>query len=442
MRLNILRICMVMILMFTAVGLNAQTADKHVKFDVKPSVTTVKAGEEFTVRIVMEFEDHWYTYGIIEKINEDFIGPSRTEITIEPTEAVTLVKIIAEKPKSKYDEGFEMDIDYYKPRGRFDLILKAEKDLDFSVDKVTTVVYLQLCTDEKCLAGEEYKTVVAAEIYDASVTFEPQAESTDSGEDVAETTTEETSADQQEEEVFKTQTQKDLDAAREKGIWYFILFAAGFGGVSLLMPCVFPMIPITVSFFTQRAEENKGGSGLKDATAYAGPFVGAVLMSASQGEWFYPIIGMLSFSTVLAAPFFLLALFPAALTAMPRAGAWMNNIKIVMAFIVLPTSLYFISNAFVDFGIGFLTREVFLSLTAMCMLMNFLYLLGIFKTDMDAPVQHLSVARMFMALIFGTLTLFFMSGLFGRQLGELETFLPQSETSVAVSGGTASHAEL
>ncbi|MCK5742103.1 MAG: thioredoxin family protein, partial [Chlorobi bacterium] len=292
------------------------------------------------------------------------------------------------------------------------------------------------------------------------------------------------------------------------------------------------MIPITVSFFAQRAEGNKGGSGLKDATAYAlgiiafftglgfifslifgpagiqefaknpwvylfiggifimftfnllgafeiqmptgmmnklnkksqtgkgiaavlimsltfslasfsctGPFVGAVLMSASQGEWFYPIIGMLSFSTVLAAPFFLLALFPAALTSMPRAGAWMNNIKIVMAFIVLPTSLYFISNAFVDFGIGFLTREVFLSIAAMCMLMNFLYLLGVFKTDMDASVQHLSVTRMFLALVFGALTLFLMSGLFGRQLGELETFLPQSETSVAVAGGTASHAE-
>ncbi|MCK5853203.1 hypothetical protein KAH27_09280, partial [bacterium] len=175
MRQNILRICLAMIFMFAVVGLNAQTADKHVKFDVKPSVTTVKAGEDFTVRIVMEFEDHWYTYGIIEKINEDFIGPSRTEITIEPTEAVTLVKIIAEKPKSKYDEGFEMDIDYYKPHATFDLIVKAEKDLDFSVDKVTAVVYLQLCTDEKCLAGEEHKTVVGVEVYDASVTFEAQA---------------------------------------------------------------------------------------------------------------------------------------------------------------------------------------------------------------------------------------------------------------------------
>ena len=125
MRQNILRICMAMIIMFTAVGLNAQTADKHVKFDVKPSVTTVKAGEEFTVRIVMEFEDHWYTYGIIEKINEDFIGPSRTEITIEPAEAVTLVKIIAEKPKSKYDEGFEMDIDYYDNKVYFGICVEG-----------------------------------------------------------------------------------------------------------------------------------------------------------------------------------------------------------------------------------------------------------------------------------------------------------------------------
>jgi thiol:disulfide interchange protein DsbD len=54
--------------------------------------------------------------------------------------------------------------------------------------------------------------------------------------------------------------------------------------------------------------------------ACTAPFVGAALVAASDGEWFYPIVGMLGFSGVLAAPFFLLALFPAAMKKMPKSG--------------------------------------------------------------------------------------------------------------------------
>ncbi|GIT08206.1 MAG: hypothetical protein CM1200mP30_18360 [Pseudomonadota bacterium] len=39
-------------------------------------------------------------------------------------------------------------------------------------------------------------------------------------------------------------------------------------------------------------------------------FVGTMLIAASQGMWFWPVVGMLVFSTVFAFPFFLLGLFP------------------------------------------------------------------------------------------------------------------------------------
>ena len=42
----------------------------------------------------------------------------------------------------------------------------------------------------------------------------------------------------------------------------------GAGALSLLTPCVYPMIPITISFFTKRAEK-QGSNSLKDATFYA-----------------------------------------------------------------------------------------------------------------------------------------------------------------------------
>src|SRR5690606_7964897 len=46
----------------------------------------------------------------------------------------------------------------------------------------------------------------------------------------------------------------DLDAARSGGMWGFLLLAVGAGLAALLTPCVFPMIPLTVSYFTRHAE--------------------------------------------------------------------------------------------------------------------------------------------------------------------------------------------
>ncbi len=110
-----------------------------------------------------------------------------------------------------------------------------------------------------------------------------------------------------------------------------------------------------------------------------GPFVAAVLSLASSGQWFYPVIGMLAYSGVLAAPFFLLALFPSSMKAMPKAGGWMNNIKGVMGFIVIATSMYFLNNAFVQWGWNILSREIYLSIWVACTLLITLYILGLFK---------------------------------------------------------------
>jgi thiol:disulfide interchange protein len=51
-------------------------------------------------------------------------------------------------------------------------------------------------------------------------------------------------------------------------IWKFILAAAGFGLLALLTPCVYPMVPITISFFTKRNAGSKK-EAVKDASLYA-----------------------------------------------------------------------------------------------------------------------------------------------------------------------------
>jgi thiol:disulfide interchange protein DsbD len=157
-----------------------------------------------------------------------------------------------------------------------------------------------------------------------------------------------------------------------------------------------------------------------------GPLVGAALIAAASGQWFYPIISMLAFSATLALPFFFLALFPSTLSSLPKAGGWMNNMKVVLGFIVLATSLYFVNNAFLQWG-GGLSREIFLSIWIAIFTLNTLYILGVFKFEIDSPIEKVGSIRIIFALIFSTLTFYLVSGLFGGNLGELETYVPQSE---------------
>jgi thiol:disulfide interchange protein DsbD len=61
------------------------------------------------------------------------------------------------------------------------------------------------------------------------------------------------------------------------------------------------------------------------------PFVGTLLIAATQGEKFYPIVGMLAFSSAFALPFFFLALFPQYLAKLPRSGSWLSVVKAFIA---------------------------------------------------------------------------------------------------------------
>ncbi|HEY3876690.1 MAG TPA: cytochrome c biogenesis protein CcdA [Candidatus Kapabacteria bacterium] len=64
----------------------------------------------------------------------------------------------------------------------------------------------------------------------------------------------------------------DVTTIADTSIWQFMLAAAGFGLLALLTPCVFPMVPITVSFFTKRNAGSKREAA-KDAFLYAGGIV-------------------------------------------------------------------------------------------------------------------------------------------------------------------------
>jgi thiol:disulfide interchange protein DsbD len=147
------------------------------------------------------------------------------------------------------------------------------------------------------------------------------------------------------------------------------------------------------------------------------PVVGGLLVMAARGEFFYPIIGLATFATVLALPFFLLALAPGLLSSLPRSGDWMNAVKVVGGLIEIGAALKFLNTA----ELAFVTPEnawcdahfvltAWIALAAVC---GF-YLLGFFRTDQDQGEIKVGVGRLILGTSFLGLALFLAPALFGH----------------------------
>jgi thiol:disulfide interchange protein DsbD len=160
------------------------------------------------------------------------------------------------------------------------------------------------------------------------------------------------------------------------------------------------------------------------------------MVSFSKGDWFVPLIGMTVFASVFALPFFLLALFPSAMKALPKSGGWLNSVKVVMGFLEIAAALKFISNMDLVYKWGIFTRDFVLAAWIAIMIVTTLYLLGRFSLPHDTPSQHIGPIRAVFSVVFLTFGIFLFTGLGGKTLGELDGFLPPmlDNTTVAVAG--------
>ncbi len=530
------------VLVLASLSFSKAETFKHFKMTAQPSKTVLKAGEEAFIKVNIDINKHYYTYSFLDQSNAEGIGPTPSEIDISPNSSFEKVKTLyVDKPGKKYDEGFEQDIFYYKGKAEFLLKIVAKKDVDFSKSKTYISFTIQLCDTTSCLPPEEFKSLIISKAFemndvilaskvkyalsrDADGMFKAKLDNskddatamqtdTLSTEPVAPSNTEVAAAQPEVKAANVTESQAEIEGKKKEGVWSFLWFAMSAGALALLTPCVFPMVPITVSFFTKRAEKGEG-KGLRDSIIYAigiiltftglgflialifnasgirdfaangwvnlfiavifivfalnlfgafeiqiptgimnklnqksqgsgivsvllmgltfsltsftctVPFVGSALISASDGEWFYPIIGMLGFSGVFAAPFFLLALFPSAMQKLPRAGGWMNNVKVIMGFLEIAAAIKFISNADLVWAWGMLPKEMFLAIWIACGMMIVLYILGKFRLLHDAPINAIGSPRVVFATLFASITIWLITGLFGKPLGELDAYLP------------------
>jgi thiol:disulfide interchange protein DsbD len=317
----------------------------------------------------------------------------------------------------------------------------------------------------------------------------------------------------------------------KKGLWS-IFFLAFLGGLAaLLTPCVFPMIPMTVSFFTKQSKNPAKGksnailygisiiaiyvvlglaiTGIFGADALnalstnpwfnviffillvvfavsflgafeimlpnswankvdrqadrggiigilfmalalaivsfscTGPIVGTLLVESASKGGIAPIVGMLGFSSALALPFMLFAMFPSWMHSLPKSGGWLNTVKVSLGFLELALAFKFLSNADLVLQLHYLEREIFLAIWIAIFGAWALYLFGKIATPHDSQLSHISVGRLSLGLIVLSFTLYMIPGLFGAPLKLISAFPPPqtySESPMGFGGNSGSAA--
>ncbi len=205
-------------------------------------------GEEAELVFKADIDPPWHLYSAFLPAG----GPIATKPWFNESDQYELVGELIEvtKAKIKFDEGFQMDVGTISNRAELRQKIKLSGT---GPATITGEIEFQVCDDATCLPPKYVEfsfNVGGGETAPAA-----EASATD------ETATDAAAPDKvAAADKDSGNTLSGVPALEdEKSLWRFFWLAFGLGLLALLTPCVFPMIPMTVSFFMQGSESKGRG---------------------------------------------------------------------------------------------------------------------------------------------------------------------------------------
>jgi thiol:disulfide interchange protein len=453
-------------------------------------------------------QPHWHVYSMTTPPG----GPNPTKVSIADNPAVAGFAIYQSKPVRKPDPSFGIDTETFSEEYVLLFDIQLKKDAAAGPADIAANVRYQSCNDTICLPPKK-KSAMASLALDPSAPAQaiviPAGYTLVSIPAATKPTT--------------TAAAPPAPVQQPSGLGFFLL-AFGAGLAAIFTPCVFPMIPFTVSYFLNRQSGGKrdgvlqaivfclgivvlftglgvlitaisGASGvvklgnspwvnafiaavfvvfglsllgafeltlpsgmltkLNQAsegggyvgtllmgltftlTSFAciGPIVGPLLVASVQTSGLQPVLGMASFATGLAAPFFVLSLFPSFLNKLPKSGGWLMRVKVVLGFVVLAISVKYLSSADQILQSDWISREMFIAAWVVLFALPGLYLLGFLRLEGIQADDRLGIGRLVIASLFLIFSISLLPGLFGGSLGEIDAYIPVPAKTIALRGG-------
>ena len=471
---NSLSVIVTFVSLFFVYTSNSQILEP-IKWDIKVDSSFFDTKKSLNLIFKPTTELGWYIYS---SDNDPNSGP-RTEFEFNSNKTYKLKgDLVPKNVKTKFDEVWDSEVRYLDNSGYF---LQTVDPIEDNVS-ISGFISYQVCSEieKMCIPLEK----------DFIFFNDTQSVPQDLYEDL-------------------------LAFEEEKSLLSFILFSFFAGFLAILTPCVFPMIPLTVSYFANKKNNKKpfldafvfGVSiiiiftflgiflsmlmGPQSANELAtswipniiffllfvafglsligfyeltvpssfitsidkksqqggfvgiffmaftlvlvsfsctGPLVGSILVQSASGLQIKPVLGMLSFSLAFSLPFTFLAIFPQKLQSLPKSGSWMVTLRVILGFVAIAFSLKFLSVVDKAYHFNILNRDIFLIIWSLLFLILALYLIGFIKLP-DGFIKNKSYKTKALSALFGALSIYFISGLFGNRLSYFAAYLPPVQST-------------
>jgi thiol:disulfide interchange protein len=221
---------------------------------------------EFDLILTASIDTHWHLYS--QFIGEG--GPVPTSFKFTPSPDYVLVGKVTESPKPKkiYEKVFEMDVAFFETKAVFTQRIK----LKASAVTIKGSLNFMTCDDSQCLPPESIdfsfdlkgKTVATADTKTVAATPTSPAVKVDTETVTASQTVVKSSP----ESTIKTAAQAVTSnkTTGKQSLWAIFILGILGGFAAFLMPCIFPMVPLTVSFFTKKEVSKR--KGMRNALLY------------------------------------------------------------------------------------------------------------------------------------------------------------------------------
>ena len=252
-----------------------------VQWRLESASRTAAAGGEVLLRLTAKMEAGWHLYSLTTPEG----GPLPTRVSLVPNAAVKGCRLYARQAEQRFDNNFNLRVETYDGQAEFVFICQLQPDAPQGRLELLAEARYQTCDDKMCLPP--VKRTAAT-----SLLIDPGAKPTKvaAPPDFAEVRSEEGKTEAEGAKMSGS-------GARPSSV-AFPLVAFGFGLAAILTPCVFPMIPLTVSYFLSR----QGGSRRASVVQAAVFSLGIVALFTTLGLAATAVLGPFGVTQLGSSP--------------------------------------------------------------------------------------------------------------------------------------------
>jgi thiol:disulfide interchange protein DsbD len=250
-RILFIALCLLSLLTVTAQKLTPITWDVTVENNTNESAT---------LKFAAHIEKGWHLYGF----NLPEGGPNSTAINLDLPEGVTAGTLQpSHNPIEKFDQIFSLKLAWWDSDVTFTQSLNIA---DGMVHEISATIFFQGCNDQTCISPQKQSFTVKVGTGTLAETMPTPTETTEVPENATNATTSTSTHTDWWAPIEFDDDNANGNAPTDSSLWWIFLWGFGGGLIALLTPCVWPMIPMTVSFFLKKSGNRK--KSIIDASIY------------------------------------------------------------------------------------------------------------------------------------------------------------------------------